>query len=102
MGTWRQRWITYRDGQTYENVVLRGPLYPINSLMLHGIIYAQYAEHLGDDPGNDFASDVQAYFGTGTQLQEMYVTPSLLTAKNWDDLAEGAKWARGQCGRAAR
>ncbi|HWD41932.1 MAG TPA: enterotoxin [Fimbriimonas sp.] len=94
VGTWRQKWITYRDGDTYERVVQRGPLYPINSLMLHGLIYAKFAEHLGDDPGNDFDSDVHAYFGTGTQLQEMYVTPTLLTDKNWDSLAEAANWAR--------
>lgn len=94
VGTWRQKWITYRDAQTYERVVQAGPLYPLNSLMLHGIIYARYAEHLGDDPGNDFESEVHDYFGTGTQLQEMYITPSLLTKKNWDTLAEAAKWSR--------
>ncbi|MEO6923244.1 MAG: enterotoxin, partial [Bryocella sp.] len=30
----------------------------------------------------------------GTQLQEMYITPSLLTAANWDTIAECAKWSR--------
>ena len=39
-GTWRQRWITYRDEQVYGNIVQKAPLYPLNSLMLHGIIYA--------------------------------------------------------------
>ena len=33
-------------------------------------------------------------FGNGTQLQEMYITPSLLTQDNWDVLAEAAKWSR--------
>ena len=33
-------------------------------------------------------------FGSGTQLQEMYITPALLSPQNWDDLAEGAKWSR--------
>jgi hypothetical protein len=28
----------------------------------------------------------------------MYITPSLLTAKNWDDLAEAAKWSRQNVG----
>lgn len=93
-GTWRQRWITYRDAQTYRNVVQAGPLFPLNSLMLHGLIYAQKAEHLSDDPGHDFASEVHSYFGSGTQLQEMYITPSLLSASDWDVLAESAKWAR--------
>ncbi|MES2393482.1 MAG: enterotoxin [Acidobacteriota bacterium] len=94
VGSWRQRWITYRDAETYRNIVLGGPLYPLNSLMLHGILYAKQAQHLTDDPANDFTDEVHSYFGTGTQLQEMYITPSLLSQQNWDDLAESAIWSR--------
>ncbi|WP_334266149.1 enterotoxin [Edaphobacter sp. HDX4] len=94
VGTKRERWITYRDAQTYERVVARGPLFPLNSLMLHGIIYARYDKRLNDDPGDDFADEVRSYFGTGTQLQEMYLTPELLSKKNWDVLAEAARWSR--------
>lgn len=94
VGSWRERWITYRDQETYENIVLGGPLFPINSLMLHGIIYAEHAAHLNSDPANDFANEVHDYFGTGTELQEMYITPSLLTSANWDVLAEAALWSR--------
>ena len=47
VGTNRQRWITYRDSQIYRWVVEEGPLFPINSLMLHGMIFARYAERLG-------------------------------------------------------
>lgn len=94
VGTDRQQWITYRDSATYEHVVRRGPLYPLNSLMLHGLIYARHAEKLGADPGHDFPSEVRSYFGTGTQLQEMYITPSLLSAADWDALAEAAQWSR--------
>ncbi|MEO7102524.1 MAG: enterotoxin [Gemmatimonadaceae bacterium] len=94
IGTSRQRWITYRDADTYENVVRAGALFPINSLMLHGMIYAKQAHNLMTDPGNDFTSEVRDYFGTGTQLQEMYITASLLTPANWDTIAECAKWSR--------
>ena len=94
VGSWRQKWITYRDEQTYKNIVLGGPLYPLNSLMLHGIIYAQKAKNLDTDPDDDFRDEVRDYFGEGTQLQELYVTPGLLSQKNWDDLAEAAKWSR--------
>lgn len=94
VGDSRQRWITYRDAQTYKNIVLKGPLFPLNSLMLHGIIYAKQAQNLTTDPGNDFADEVHSYFGSGTQLQEMYITPTLLTKANWDTLAEGARWSR--------
>jgi hypothetical protein len=94
VGTDRQRWITYRDSQTYRWVVEEGPLFPINSLMLHGMIFARYAERLSTDPSHDFPDEVHSYFGTGTQLQEMYITPSLLSAADWDVLAEAAKWSR--------
>jgi hypothetical protein len=94
VGTFRQQWITYRDADTYKGIVKKGPLFPLNSLMLHGLIYARSAKNLDTDPGNDFASEVHDYFGTGTQLQEMYITPSLLTPANWDVLAQAAKWSR--------
>ena len=95
VGTNRERWITYRDAQTYHNIVQKGPLFPLNSLMLHGIIYAQMNKRLNTDPGHDFANEVHSYFATGTQLQEMYITPSLLSSKDWDLLADSARWSRG-------
>jgi hypothetical protein len=94
VGPYRERWITYRDADTYAEVVKAGPLYPLNSIMLHGMIYAQHHRELSKDPGNDFRNEIHDYFGTGTQLQEMYITPSLLSSENWDDLAEAAKWSR--------
>jgi hypothetical protein len=94
VGTERERWITYRDRETYRNIVEKGPLFPLNSLMLHGIIYAKENGRLNTDPGHDFANEVHSYFGSGTQLQELYITPSLLTPANWDTLAEAAKWSR--------
>lgn len=94
VGPVREQWITYRDADTFQEVVQAGPLYPLNSLMLHGIIYARYNKKLNTDPGNDFRNEVRSYFGTGTQCQEMYITPSLLTPQNWDDLAEAARWSR--------
>ncbi len=94
VGSSRERWITYRDSDTYERVVLGGPLYPLNSLMLHGLIYARWAEGLSADPGHAFRHEVRSYFGSGTQLQEMYISPSLLTKTDWDDLAEAANWSQ--------
>jgi hypothetical protein len=94
VGTDRERWITYRDGDTYDEIVKAGKLFPLNSLMLHGIVFAQKAPHLSTDPGSDFSNEVRSYFGTGTQLQEMYITPSLLSESDWNVLAEAAKWSR--------
>lgn len=94
VGTQRQRWITYRDRETYQNIVQRGPLFPLNALMLHGVIFARQTEFLGTDPGGDFAAEVHSYFGSGTGLQELYITPDLMTPANWDILAEAANWSR--------
>jgi hypothetical protein len=93
-GSDRQRWITYRDADTYAGVVQRGPLHPLNSLMLHGLIYAKHAKHLDADPRGDFDAEIRSYFGSGTQLQEMYVTSALLGDAQWDTIAEAAKWSR--------
>jgi hypothetical protein len=94
VGSWRERWITFRDGATYRGIVQQGPLFPLNSLMLHGLIFARHAEHLDTDPNTDFANEVHSYFGSGTQLQEMYITHSLLSDDNWNTLAEAANWSR--------
>jgi len=93
VGSSRQRWITYRDAATYRYVVREGPLFPLNSLMLHGLIFARHAKDLDTDPGGDFTSEIHDYFGNGTQLQEMYITPALLQPADWDHLAEAAKWS---------
>ena len=94
VGSDRERWITYRDGDTYDEIVKAGRLYPLNSLMLHGIVFAQKAPHLATASDSDFTNEVHSYFGAGTQLQEIYITPSLLTEADWNVLAESAKWSR--------
>ncbi|HEU4643269.1 MAG TPA: hypothetical protein VFS44_12515 [Gemmatimonadaceae bacterium] len=94
VGSHRQQWITYRDADTYAGIVARNALFPLNSLMLHGLIYARSARHLDTDPRGDFRSEVRSYFGTGTQLQEMYITHSLLGDRDWNDIAEAAMWSR--------
>lgn len=94
VGPWRERWITHRDAETYRGVVQRGPLFPLNSVMLHGLIFARQAKHLDSDPENDFQNEIHAYFGSGTQLQELYVSHALLSKSNWDLLAEAANWSR--------
>ncbi|MBI5380597.1 MAG: enterotoxin [Opitutae bacterium] len=93
-GTERQRWLTYRDWQTYRNVVVRGPLFPLNSLMSHGVVFAHRGTWLKSATPEDFAAEVRTYFGSGTQLQELYLSPQLLSPRHWDDLAAAARWAR--------
>ncbi|CNK40341.1 Uncharacterised protein [Yersinia frederiksenii] len=95
-GSPAQQWMTYRDAETYRSIVRKGPLFPINSLMYHGIVSAENAyfglEKIQTD--HDFADQVWSYFATGTQLQELYITPSMLNSNKWDTLADAAKWSR--------
>jgi hypothetical protein len=96
-GDTRQQWITYRDMFCYERVVKAGPLYPLNSLMLHGIL-------IGDRPNRapggivldekSVADEIWSFFGSGTCLQELYVSPDVPTESMLDQLAAAAKWAR--------
>jgi len=90
-GSKRQQQVTYRDNETYHNVVCRAPLYPLNSLMTQGVMFANHG--LPDEP-NGLVEDIRAFFASGTNCQELYLTPSLLDSQAWDALAEAAKWSR--------
>ncbi|MBA7697141.1 hypothetical protein ES703_105800 [subsurface metagenome] len=38
--------------------------------------------------------DIRAFFASGTNCQELYITPSMMRPQDWDALAEAAKWSR--------
>jgi hypothetical protein len=94
-GTKREQWITYRDGETYKNIVSKAPLYPLNSIMLHGICIAKNGEpgEMNYDTG-DIRNEIHSYFGSGTGIQELYISWDLLNSQDWDILAESALWSR--------
>jgi hypothetical protein len=102
-GPERQRWITYRDNEVYHRIVKQSPLYPLNSLMIHGV-FVNKLPFTGNpyDPKNppasvvpkDVIDEIHTFFGTGTNCQEMYINPTLMTAELWDALAEAANWSR--------
>lgn len=94
-GNGRQRWITYRDKFCHECVVGLGPLYPLNALMLHGPCIGERGNpsRMTRDE-KSVADEIWTFFGSGTNLQELYISPQLLTRKMWDELAAAAKWSR--------
>jgi len=53
-----------------------------------------YANHGLPKDKDNLANDMRAFFASGTDCQELYVTPSLMTEQDWDDLAEAAQWSR--------
>lgn len=104
-GSVRQKWITYRDGQIKAGTLARGPLYPVNSLMIHGVYINHSAVSFKGspyDPKNprptydeqEIIAEIRSFFATGTNLQELYIATDLMTVAMWDALAEAAKWSR--------
>ncbi|HEY5911521.1 MAG TPA: enterotoxin [Verrucomicrobiae bacterium] len=94
-GPRQQQWLTYRDQEVYRNIVQKGPLFPLNSLMTQGVAYSRKGS--AGDPTFDsagFKDDVRAFFASGTSLQELYIQPGKLTAQDWNILAEAARWSR--------
>jgi len=94
-GNDREKWLNYRDGVTYGNVVKVAPLYPLNSIMTHGIVHASLgAAGRASGSGNDLRNEARSYFGSGTALQELYIQPGIMTPGAWDAVATAAKWAK--------
>ena len=94
VGTARQQWITFRDAMIYAHNVKISPLFPINSLMTHGVIYNKGARGLMTTEADDLADEIWSGLGLGTQMQEIYITPAMLKDNEWDTLAAAAKWTR--------
>ncbi len=98
-GSKQQQWLTYRDQETFKNIVGKGPLFPLNSLMTQGIAYSREGNAGNPDfTSAGFKDDVRAFFGSGTSLQELYIQPGRLNQEDWRVLAEAAKWSRANSG----
>lgn len=98
-GPKQQQWLTYRDQEVFRNIVGKGPLFPLSSLMTQGVAYSRNG--LAGEPTFDsagFRDDVRAFFGGGTGLQELYIQPGKLLEADWACLAEAAKWSRANAG----
>ncbi len=94
-GPTTHQWLNYRDGETYKHVIKQSPLYPINSLMIVGMVYSQYG--LGrtsvDKTDKSFADQAWSFFANGTQMQELYMSQKVMTKRKWNILADAVKWA---------
>jgi hypothetical protein len=90
----REQWLTFRDGECRRMFVEKSPLYPLNSIMAHGIVHGRcfQGERVGKT-GPHLKNEARSYFAIGTSLQELYLTPSMMTSEAWDDVADAARWA---------
>lgn len=94
-GPKRLQWLTYRDMILHKMIVRRGPLYPINSLMIVGVAYGKHIlpADMSDDL-KELSDEFRMLFASGTQNLELYISPEMMTPAMWDRLAEAARWGR--------
>ncbi len=97
-GDARDKWITYRDRLVHEVFVTGAPLFPINSVMTHGLIITKNGPPhvMSKEPANCI-KEMRAAFGCGSALMELYVDQDLMNQENgklWNELAACIKWAR--------
>ncbi|MFD5919626.1 discoidin domain-containing protein [Kitasatospora sp. NPDC058201] len=106
-GSPREKYVNYRDSQTFRNIATQNPLFPVPSVMNHGIVFSDRAPQFGADHDlskqsvrNEVSNDIRSYFAQGMGLQELYVRNTLVRPELpgapwfWDTLAANAKWAR--------
>ena len=97
-GDARDKWITYRDRLVHEVFITGAPLFPINSVMTHGLIITKNGPPhvMSKEPANCI-KEMRAAFGCGSALMELYVDQDLMNQENgrlWDELARCIKWLR--------
>ena len=87
--------MNYRDAALYKILVNDGKIFPLSALLTHGIVdgkHTPYAIKYEQDEG--WANYVMNYFGRGTLMRELYITPSNLTKKRWEIMARALRWAK--------
>lgn len=92
-GVGRERVTTYRDRQMYLEFVQNNNQFPTNAIMTHGIIKGNFCMNW-KTPIEDWEHNVLMYFGRGVMMWELYLTPELLTDKEWAFLSKTIKWAK--------
>lgn len=97
-GDARDRWITYRDRLVHEVFVEGAPLFPINSVMVHGTIITKNGPPrvMSKDPAN-CVKEMRTAFANGSSLQEIYADSDLMNQEGgvlWDELARCIAWVR--------
>ncbi len=98
VGDARDRWLTYRDRLVHEVFVEGAPLFPINSVMIHGTIITKNGPPrcMSQEPANCI-KEMRTAFANGSSLQEIYADTDLMNQEGgvlWDELAKCIAWVR--------
>jgi len=87
--------ITYRDFVLYEDLRTKDLWFPVANMMTHGIIKGDLEKLGGErEPLDKFTNESLLYFARGVSMWEMYISPDLLSDREWDAMAQSMQWAR--------
>ncbi len=90
----RDKAITYRDQVLHDNYQLKHYQFPLSGLMTHGIIKGRLNLLGGkNETLRQFTNNTVLYFSRGVMMWELYITPSILSKAEWDNLAQTIRWA---------
>ena len=90
----REAEMTYRDDKMYRRIRVERAQFPIASLMTHGIIRGRLDHTAPEESLADWSDYVTMFFGRGTQLQELYLSPEVMPDSFWQVLGKGIRWAK--------
>ncbi len=91
----RDKAINYKDAVLYDDFQKQHLLFPVSSLMTHGIIKGRLNLLGGENESlESFSNEVMMYFGRGIMMWELYVSPDLLSDNEWNAIASAIKWAK--------
>jgi hypothetical protein len=92
--TERQSSMNYRDLVLYNDFVRHQVQFPMSSLWTQSVIKGTYLQLGGKDESlEDWKDHLVNFLGVGSQLNELYITPSLLKPAEWDALGTSLQWA---------
>ena len=91
---------SYRDNHFYRSFnnpekSVR-PIIPIADFMTHGILHATTVQYFTPDvdPIQDWLNYIVMYYGRGTLLKELYISPKMMTEEMWKALGTASAWAQ--------
>ncbi len=95
--------MTYVDGVLWDRFVHEKLRFPPSALMTHGIVYGRLNRLGGGrEPLHRWAEHVIQYLAPGLMMKELYLTPSLLTDRQWTILGQALEWAAAEAPLMAR
>lgn len=91
---------TYRDSHFHQSFNNPGrtvrPIVPIANFMTHGILHSSTTKYFDPktDPVQEWLNYLVMYYGRGTLLKELYLSPDTLTDDMWKALGTASAWAQ--------